>query len=134
MIIHWSIHVATNGIISFLLWLSNIPYIHTHIATVAQMVKNLPAMQETRVQSLGWEDFPEERNGNKLQYSYLENSMDSGAWWAIVMGSQLDMTEQLTFSPEHRGSSLSFQIRVFHHFQIYVQELDSICDLLRLTF
>ena len=23
---------------------------------VAQMVKNLPAMQETRVQSLGWED------------------------------------------------------------------------------
>ena len=23
---------------------------------VAQMVKNLPAMQETRVQALGWED------------------------------------------------------------------------------
>ena len=23
---------------------------------VAQMIKNLPAMQETRVQSLGWED------------------------------------------------------------------------------
>ena len=27
---------------------------------VAQMVKNLPAMQETRVQSLGWEDPLEE--------------------------------------------------------------------------
>ena len=26
------------------------------ISLVAQMVKNLPAMQETRVQSLGWED------------------------------------------------------------------------------
>ena len=26
------------------------------ISPVAQMVKNLPAMQETRVQSLGWED------------------------------------------------------------------------------
>ena len=25
-------------------------------ALMAQMVKNLPAMQETRVQSLGWED------------------------------------------------------------------------------
>ena len=25
-------------------------------AMVAQMVKNLPAMQETQVQSLGWED------------------------------------------------------------------------------
>ena len=27
---------------------------------VAQMVKNLPAMQETQVQSLGWED-PQEK-------------------------------------------------------------------------
>ena len=26
---------------------------------VAQMVKNLPAMQETRVRSLGWEDLLE---------------------------------------------------------------------------
>ena len=25
---------------------------------------------------------PEEGNGNPLQYSYLENSMDRGAWWA----------------------------------------------------
>ena len=23
-------------------------------------------------------------NGNQLQYSYLENSMERGAWWAIV--------------------------------------------------
>ena len=29
-------------------------------AFVAQMVKNLPAMQETQVQSLGWEDPVEE--------------------------------------------------------------------------
>ena len=56
MILFRIINVAANGIISFFLWLSNIPYIHTHIATVAQMVKNLPAMQETRVQSLGQED------------------------------------------------------------------------------
>ena len=25
-----------------------------------------------------------EGNGNPLQYSFLENSMDRGAWWAIV--------------------------------------------------
>ena len=25
-----------------------------------------------------------EGNGNPLQYSCLENSMDGGAWWAIV--------------------------------------------------
>ena len=29
---------------------------------------------------------PEERNGNPLQYSCLENPMDRGAWWATVHG------------------------------------------------
>ena len=29
---------------------------------------------------------PEEGNGNLLQCSYLENSMDRGACWAIVHG------------------------------------------------
>ena len=29
---------------------------------------------------------PGERNGNPLQYSCLENSMDRGAWWAMVHG------------------------------------------------
>ena len=34
----------------------------------------------------GWERFPGERNGNSLQYSCLENSMDREAWWATVHG------------------------------------------------
>ena len=29
---------------------------------------------------------PGERNGKPLQYSCLANSMDRGAWWAIVHG------------------------------------------------
>ena len=29
---------------------------------------------------------PGEEDGNRLQYSCLENSMDGGAWWAIVHG------------------------------------------------
>ena len=29
---------------------------------------------------------PGEGNGNPLQYSCLENSMDRGAWWATVHG------------------------------------------------
>ena len=29
---------------------------------------------------------PGEGNGNPLQYPYLENSMDRGAWWATVHG------------------------------------------------
>ena len=29
---------------------------------------------------------PREGNGNPLQYSCLENSIDGGAWWATVHG------------------------------------------------
>ena len=43
-------------------------------------------MQETQVQFLGQEDSPGERNGNPLQYSCLENSMDRRAWRATVHG------------------------------------------------
>ena len=32
------------------------PLQYSWVSLVAQMVKNLPAMQETQVQSLGWED------------------------------------------------------------------------------
>ena len=37
-----------------------------------------------------------EGNGNPLQYSYLENSMDRGAWWATVHGvaKSLDVDKQ----------------------------------------
>ena len=42
---------------------------------VAQLVKNLPAMWETWVCSLGWED-PWRRERYPRQYSGLENSMD----------------------------------------------------------
>ena len=30
--------------------------------------------------------FPGVGNGNPLQYSFLENSMDRGDWWATVHG------------------------------------------------
>ena len=45
-------------------------------------------MQEMRVQSLGQKDPLKEENGNPLQYSCLEDPMDTGAWWAKPMGSQ----------------------------------------------
>ena len=42
---------------------------------------------------------PGEGNGNSLQYSCLENSIDRGAWWATVRGvSESDTTERLTLS------------------------------------
>ena len=40
---------------------------------VAQTIKNLPAMQETWVQSLGWEDPREEVMANHSSISGLEN-------------------------------------------------------------
>ena len=51
---------------------------YSWVSLVAQLVKNLPAMQETWIQSLGWEDPLEEGHGNSLQYSGLENSPDRG--------------------------------------------------------
>ena len=48
---------------------------------VAQTVKRLPTMWETRVQSLGWEDLLEKEMAiQSIQYSCLENPMDRGAW------------------------------------------------------
>jgi len=34
-----------------------------------------------------------ERNGNPLHYSYLENPMDRGAWWATVCGVEKSWTQ-----------------------------------------
>ena len=48
------------------------------------MVRNLPAMGETWVQSVGWEDPLEDGgHGNATHYSCLENPMDREAWQAI---------------------------------------------------
>ena len=53
---------------------------------MAQTVKNLPAMQETWIQSLGQEDPLEE--GMVIHSSILawRILMDRGAWWATVHG------------------------------------------------
>jgi len=62
---------------------------------VAQVVKNLPAIQETQgpesACNMGDPGFspglgrsPGEGNGNPLHYSCLENSMDRGTWWAFL--------------------------------------------------
>ena len=58
----------------------------TRASLVAQMVKNLPAVWETQVQSLGQEDLLEKGMAAHSSCSSLENSMDRGAWWATVLG------------------------------------------------
>ena len=54
---------------------------------VVLVVKNLPAnARDIRDPGSipGSERSPRERNGNPLQYSCLENSMDIGDWWATL--------------------------------------------------
>ena len=66
---------------------------------VAQLVKNLPGMQETWVQSLSWEDPLEE--GMATHSSILAwriHPLDRGAWQIAVhrVVKVWDMTEQLS--------------------------------------
>ena len=53
------------------------------------VVKNLPANSEDAGYTAsipGSGRSPGGGNGNLIQYSCLENSMDRGAWWATVHG------------------------------------------------
>ena len=63
----------------------------------AQLVKNLPAVQEVRVQSLGWGDPLEQGKATHSSgYSCLENPMDRGAWQDSPWGrKESDTTERL---------------------------------------
>ena len=62
------------------------PLQHSWVSLMAQMVKNLPAMRETWVQSLGWEDSLEEGMATHCSILAWRISMDRGAWWATVHG------------------------------------------------
>ena len=64
-------------------------------------IKNLPADAGVAADAdliLGSEIYPGGGNGKPLQYSCLENSMERGAWWAIVHGvtKESNMTEACT--------------------------------------
>ena len=53
---------------------------------VAQLVKNPPAMWETWVPSLGWEDLLEEGMAAHSSILAWRIPMDRGAWQATVQG------------------------------------------------
>ena len=56
------------------------------VSMVAQLVKNLPSNAGDVGSISGLGRSPGEGNGNPLQYSCLENSIDRGVWWATVHG------------------------------------------------
>ena len=78
-------------------WVPCVFWIGTWFFTTSAMwkVKNhllMQEMQETQVQFLLGRS-PGGGNGNLLQYSYQENPMDRGAWWAIVYGAAKSQTQ-----------------------------------------
>ena len=60
------------------------PLRYSWASLVAQLVKNLPAMWETWVRSLGWEDPLEEGMTTHSSILAWRILMDRGAWWATV--------------------------------------------------
>ena len=66
---------------------------------VAQRLKRLPAMQETQVRSLGWEDPLEKEMATHSSILGLENPMDGGALYRLQsLGcKELDTTERFHF-------------------------------------
>ena len=76
-------------------------YVYIQASLVAQMVKNLPAMQETSVPSLGWEDLLEEGTAIHSSISVLRIPRTEEPGGLYSMGSQTDMTERLTHTHTH---------------------------------
>ena len=60
------------------------PLLYSWASLVAQMVKNPPAMQETWVQSLGWDEPLEEGMASHSSILAWRIPMDRGAWQATV--------------------------------------------------
>ena len=53
---------------------------------MAQLVKNPPAMRETWVRSLGWEDPLEDGRATPSSILAWRIPMDRGGWWAAIHG------------------------------------------------
>ena len=71
-------------------------YLESGASKVVLVVKNLPANAGNMKDSVSisaLERFTGGANGNPLQYSWLENPMDRGIWWATVHGITKSRTE-----------------------------------------
>ena len=68
------------------------------------MVNNPPAMRETGVQSLGWEDPLEEGMATHSSIFAWKILMDRRAWWATVHGGhkESEKTERLSTAQQLR--------------------------------
>ena len=65
------------------------PLQYSWASLVAQMVKNLPAMWETQIRSLGWEDPLEEGMVTHSSILAWRILMDGGAWRAPMQSQRV---------------------------------------------
>ena len=68
-----------------------------------QMIKNPPAVRETWLQSLGWEDPMEDGMASHSSILAWSIPIDRGAWWATYSPwghKESDMTERLSIHRE----------------------------------
>ena len=72
-------YLSTGKIIALTIWT-----FVSKASLVAQMLKNVPAMWETWVRSLCWEDPQEEGMATHFSILACRIPMDRGAWWAAV--------------------------------------------------
>ena len=82
----------------------------------------LPMQETRRCGSISWVGrFPGGGNGNPLQLSCLENSMDRGAWWAIVHGVTKSWTQRAPHTHsgwkiwKSEGGQIKDQIRKYFY-------------------
>ena len=89
---------------------------------VATVVDLITIFHKMPLNAFGWASLgsitgsgrsPVEGNGNPLQYSCLENSMDRGAWWATVFRVAKSQTD--TFTGLHSEKNFFF----FFHLKDY---------------
>ena len=106
MLIHWTPREVLDCFISCEFCTDSL-----HLGLVVQTVKNLPAMWETWVRSLVWEDPLEEGMATHFSILAWKIPMDRGAWRATVQGvAELDMTERL---------STAHSRPIFSHFELF---------------
>ena len=93
--LHLSQHQGIFPWFSSAIWQSLFKKIVIRVTLIAYTVKSMLTKWETKIRS--WEASPGEGNGYPLQYSWVENSMDRGAWRAIVHGvaNSLGTTEEV---------------------------------------
>ena len=96
---HFFVSIASSWVIAF--FKKNLSYIDT-IWLIIVDFKGFPGSSDGKASACKAGDLgsipglgrsPGDGNGNSLQYSCLENSMDRGAWWGTIHGITKSQTQ-----------------------------------------